>query len=1195
MERKESTHSVDPTYGVSSPTTSPYVGDYEGIKVFRDDNELPVGEKIGPELLYSIMQSKISIPIISEDYASSKWCLCELTEMLKCKSNGGQIVLPIFYKVAPSQLRHLTGAWANAINAHKKNSDEMTVKRWEEALKEVSSLKGWESEKIDHGHGGQLVKIVVKEVMSKLRSTFKLIVPKEYIGLDNHVEEIMSLIGAKFDDTRIIGIYGMGGIGKTTLARVLYDNLSSRFEHLSFVANVRETSLRKGIEFLQKQLIHDILRRPHDVSNVYEGANVIRSRFTSKKVLILLDDIGDNSHLNAFVGNGRWFKAGSIVIITTRNKNILDNAKADPKYQLNELPLDQSLILFSRHAFKKDSIPSEYEVISRDVVSITGGLPLALEVIGSILCGKTKTVWQDTLRKLNEVPNKTVQEKLRISYEVLDDAEQQIFLDIACFFIGLSKQSPTYMWDACGFFPWTGIDTLRDMSLIKIDKDGKLMMHNQLRDLGREIVRLENTMEFEKRSRLWKYEDAIDVLDNNKGTRKIVALSLNKNGQGRSYTSKQFENLSNLRFLQVRAANLAGDFQNLLPRLRWLQWKDCPSDFAAANFHPKKLVVLDLSWSEILKDWRGWDPLKMAAELKVLNLSGHSLIRTPDLSDFKSLEILILEDCENLEEIHPSIEDIKTLVSLIVRRCWRLKELPATVGRMEELKELIINDSAIKEIPILTGSLSKLEILRASCCEYLAQLPESISSLVSLTQLDLSQSWIEELPESIGSLESLTQIDLSHSRIEELPASIGSLVLLIQMDLSHSRIKELPESMDSLELLTHLNLSYSCIKELPESLGSLLSLTHLDLSHSQIEELPESIGSLKKLKTLDASNCELLAHIPSSIGHLKSLQRLLLRKCHSLSEIPDSIGKLALLIELDLKSTAIVQLPESIGSLKELKILDASYCALLACVPNSIGHLASQSLLDLRFSLVSLQRLLLQECCLLREIPDSIGRLTSLTQLNLEHTSIAKLPESIGFLKELKTLNASYCASLTCIPSSIGHLASLSLLDLRFCRKLAQLPHSIGSLVSLQRLLLRECRCLTEIPNSIEKLTSLSELDLRRTGIAELTKSIGSLKELEVLDASYCASLAYIPNSIGHLTSLSLLDLRKCGELAQLPDSIGSLVSLKRLLLRRCCSLREIPNSIAKLTSLTELDLRSTAVVEIPKSIRNRQKLRILT
>ncbi|KAK3436790.1 hypothetical protein EUGRSUZ_C01422 [Eucalyptus grandis] len=189
MERNEPTHLEDQDSGASSSWSSPLAGDYEGgtkkiegndyevflsfrgkdtrkgftdylytslvdarVHVFRDDNELRVGEEIGPELFHSITQSKISIPIISEDYASSKWCLHELAHMLKCKRNGGQTVLPIFYKVEPSQLRNPSGRLRDAINAHKKKLGKIVAEEWEQVLKEVSCLKGLESEKVENGY-----------------------------------------------------------------------------------------------------------------------------------------------------------------------------------------------------------------------------------------------------------------------------------------------------------------------------------------------------------------------------------------------------------------------------------------------------------------------------------------------------------------------------------------------------------------------------------------------------------------------------------------------------------------------------------------------------------------------------------------------------------------------------------------------------------------------------------------------------------------------------------------------------------------------------------------------------------------------------------------------------------------------------------------------------------------------------------
>ena len=124
-----------------------------GVRVFRDNEALRIGEKIGPELDKAIKASKISIPIISSNYASSKWCLQELVHILKCKKTTGQVVLPIFYRVDPSSIRNQTGTFKEAFCLHEKKygSNSKVVQDWINALAEITSLKGWESSKTRDG------------------------------------------------------------------------------------------------------------------------------------------------------------------------------------------------------------------------------------------------------------------------------------------------------------------------------------------------------------------------------------------------------------------------------------------------------------------------------------------------------------------------------------------------------------------------------------------------------------------------------------------------------------------------------------------------------------------------------------------------------------------------------------------------------------------------------------------------------------------------------------------------------------------------------------------------------------------------------------------------------------------------------------------------------------------------------------
>ncbi|XP_039156058.1 toll/interleukin-1 receptor-like protein [Eucalyptus grandis] len=116
-----------------------------GIRAYKDDEDLRKGEEFGPTLLQAIDQSRISIPILSKGYASSVWCLKELVKMVECRKIKGQKIMPIFYDVAPAEVRYQTGGYKEAFDSHrnKNRHNEGTMREWKAALEEVSSLDGW--------------------------------------------------------------------------------------------------------------------------------------------------------------------------------------------------------------------------------------------------------------------------------------------------------------------------------------------------------------------------------------------------------------------------------------------------------------------------------------------------------------------------------------------------------------------------------------------------------------------------------------------------------------------------------------------------------------------------------------------------------------------------------------------------------------------------------------------------------------------------------------------------------------------------------------------------------------------------------------------------------------------------------------------------------------------------------------------
>ncbi|XP_017629326.1 disease resistance protein RPV1 [Gossypium arboreum] len=114
-----------------------------GIITFKDDPKLEVGEEIAPDLFKAIQQSWCSVIVFSESYASSGWCLDELSEIVKQKNDKGYKVFPVFYDVDPSDLRKQKGKVEEAFAEHKKRYDEDKLQRWRNTLTQVANIKGW--------------------------------------------------------------------------------------------------------------------------------------------------------------------------------------------------------------------------------------------------------------------------------------------------------------------------------------------------------------------------------------------------------------------------------------------------------------------------------------------------------------------------------------------------------------------------------------------------------------------------------------------------------------------------------------------------------------------------------------------------------------------------------------------------------------------------------------------------------------------------------------------------------------------------------------------------------------------------------------------------------------------------------------------------------------------------------------------
>ncbi|KAI9077649.1 hypothetical protein K1719_040424 [Acacia pycnantha] len=466
------------------------------------------------------------------------------------------------------------------------------------------------------------------------------------------MKEIIQILSDKSNEIKVLGIHGMGGIGKTTPAKAIYNEVGKDYEAKSFLAYIKEASeLENDLVHLQEQLLSNIFpKRRMTLHSIEIGKGIMKERLCGKKALIVLDSVTNKDQLDALFGSREWYGPGSRIIITTRDEHILDIIQADNVYEMKEMNDNESLELFSWHAFKQESPIEGFIDVSKSVTAYSEGLPLALEVLGAYLCDRPMEDWICAMDRLKEIPDHQIHKKLKIGYDGLSyDYEKDIFLDICCFFIGKDRNYVTQILNGCGLYADIGITRL---SLLRVDKNNKLGMHGLIRDMGREIVREESLKEHGNRSRLWSQNTVIHVLRNFRGTTNVNGLALNlSRTETQSFDTKGFEKMESLRLLQLR---------HLL----------------APYFYLENAVAIDLRYSHLTQVWKNCQLLE---KLKILNLShSYKLSKMPTFSRLPNLEKLILEDCPRLSSIHESIGDLKCLILANFKGCKDLR-LPRDV------------------------------------------------------------------------------------------------------------------------------------------------------------------------------------------------------------------------------------------------------------------------------------------------------------------------------------------------------------------------------------------------------------------------------------------------------------------------------------------------------------------------------------
>ncbi|XP_057432689.1 TMV resistance protein N-like [Lotus japonicus] len=925
------------------------------------DYRLEKGDEISQALFNAIQDSHVSVVIFSENYASSKWCLDELTKILQCKRDHGQIVIPVFYKVDPSHVRKQTETYRKAFAKHEQDlniSDDDKLQKWRLALRDAANLAGWDSR---NRNESDFIKDIVKDVLQKLNIRYPVEL-KGLVGIEEHYATVESLLKiGSIDEVRVIGIWGMGGIGKTTLAHALYAKLSIEFEGHCFLKNVREQSKKIGLDALRSTLFSELLRE----KILQVESHYVMRRLARKKVLIVFDDVATSEQLDDLISDYDSLAPGSRVIVTTRDKHIF--SQVNEIYEVKELNNHDSLQLFCLNAFREKQPKIGYEELLESVIAYCKGNPLALKVLGARLRSRSKEAWQSEVRKLQKIPDVKIHNVLKLSFDGLDCTEQDIFLDIACFLKGNHRDGVTSLLDACGFFATAGIENLLDKSLITISEDNVIQMHDLIQEMGWEIVR-QDSKDPGRRSRLWNPDEVYDVLKNNKGTEAVEGIVLDVfEIKDLPLSSNSFIKMSEMRILKFYSSRWSQECKIYLPngldalsdKLRLLEWPGYCLESLPSTFCAEKLVKLVMRRSNLKKLWNGvliyslrynvtdvkflmlglvlaikklyisrlfcrledhligflcqilrnyrlyksevvaksykgvhsfrnirkiyevtYDTFKdacytmnlleddkeyideviealhLVVNLKEIDLTcSKDLVELPDLTHATNLEVLRLEECISLREVHPSILSLPKLESLNLQGCTKIECLETEVHSKSLRIIHLHNCSSLKKFSVFSKKLEELWL----DCTVIQELPSSIWRCEKLESL-----WLMGCDnlESFG-IESKSSHDPVNASLQILDLSGCKLVNESNLCLI----------LDGVRSLSDLYLEDCCnLRALPDSIGSLTSLVELHLSgNNNVEMLSPNIKNLLKLKSLYLVNCRKLVSLPDLPPSLKRL------------------------------------------------------------------------------------------------------------------------------------------------------------------------------------------------------------------------------------------------------------------------------------------------------------------------------------
>ncbi|KAM5582530.1 putative disease resistance protein [Rosa sericea] len=652
-----------------------------GIKTFMDEQDLQVGDVISPTLLAAIKESRFAIVVLSQNYASSTWCLEELREICECMKDRNRI-LPLFYHVEPSDVRYQKKrSFEEAFSKHETSGrhELEKVKQWRDSLYKVANFSGWNTS--DYKTHKELVDVIVEFLCSKvvpdaIESTGDF---EAFKATREAMDEVIEAL--KDDEVTAIGVYGMGGVGKTTMVK--HVGAHARKSGIFRLVITAIVSQSPDLEKIQGTLAELLGVELKEVTEIGRAARLSKEIMRRNQILIILDDIWERMDLSkiGIPSYKELQKCNSKVLLTTRLRNVCHVMRCQRKIPLSILSKDDSWTLFARNAGRSFE-STNFEDVARRVARECCGLPIALITVARALGDKDLVEWKRAVQRLEKSQTANPDDYgeaskcIKLSYDYLKDEDYKSYFLLCCLF------PEDYEIEVEDLFRYAiGKGLFQDADTLQ---EARERADSVARHLKYSCLLLDTKRSWRERIKCVRMHDvvrdtAIQIVQSEHGFLVRAGCDL------KDWPRQLHEGYSAISLMQNNICKLPEKL--VCPELQIL------------------LLDSNLSMVEIPETF-----FQGPNKLTVLDLSNTGITLLPEsFSLLINLQALCLDRCHNLDTY--ILGKLKKLEILSMRYCW-VKKFSREMGNLINLRMLDITNAVIDTIPSkVISKFHKLEEL----------------------------------------------------------------------------------------------------------------------------------------------------------------------------------------------------------------------------------------------------------------------------------------------------------------------------------------------------------------------------------------------------------------------------------------------------------------------------------------------------